>query len=98
MSEEQRVQEERQRRIAELEARLARRSRGAVRPPMALAGIAVSVALLVMQRRELAYLVSPRTPLALGAEGEYRFEALRSNRYAQVHGVPTAHGAYEPEG
>lgn len=98
MSEEQRVQEERQRRIAELEARLARRSRGAVRPPMALAAIAVSVALLWMQRRELAYLVSPRTPLSLGAEGEYRLEALSSNRYAQLHGVPASHGAYERDG
>ncbi|MDC0715013.1 hypothetical protein POL68_41575 [Stigmatella sp. ncwal1] len=98
MSEEQLVQEERERRIAELEARLARRPRSAVRPPMALLALGVSVALLVMQRRELAYLFSPRTPLSLGVEGDYRPEALISNRYAQVHGVPAAHGAYEREG
>ncbi|ADO71152.1 hypothetical protein [Stigmatella aurantiaca] len=98
MSEEQLVQEERQRRIAELEARLARRPRSAIRPPMALLAIGVSVALLAMQGRDLAYLFSPRTPLSLGAEGDYRPEALLSNRYAQLHGVPAAHGAYEREG
>jgi hypothetical protein len=98
MSEEQRMREEREQRIAELEARLARRARGGVKPPVALVAIGVSLALLWMQRRELLYFFSPATPLSLGAEGEYRYEALVSNRYVQLHGIPTAHGAYERDG
>jgi hypothetical protein len=98
MSEEQAMREEREQRIAELEARLARRSRGGVKPPVALVAIAVSLALLWMQRRELLYFFSSSTPLSLGAEGDYRYEALVSNRYAQLHGIPTMHGAYEREG
>ncbi|MCP3141226.1 hypothetical protein [Pyxidicoccus xibeiensis] len=88
------AQEERDRRIAELEARAARRRVG-VKPLAALMAIAVALALLGMQRRELAYFFSSRTPLTLGAEGAYRYDALVSNRYAQVHGVPTARGGYE---
>lgn len=98
MSEAQRLREEREQRIAELEARLARRARGGVKPPVALVAIAVSLALLWMQRRELLYFFSPSAPLSLGAEGEYRYEALVSNRYAQLHGLPTSHGAYERDG
>jgi hypothetical protein len=90
-------QEERDRRIAELEARLARRRVG-VKPVSALLGIAVALVLLGMQWRDLAYFFSPRAPLTLGAEGAYRYEALTSNRYAQVHGVPTVRGAYERDG
>ena len=88
------TEEERDRRIAELEARLSRRRVG-VRPVAALMAIAVGLTLLGMQWRDLSYFLSPDVPLTLGAEGAYRFEALVSNRYAQVHGVPTARGAYE---
>jgi hypothetical protein len=98
MSEEQLIREERERRIAELEARQARRPRSPLRAPVALVGIGVAAALLVMQWREVGYFFSPRTPLSLGAEGEYRYEALASNRYAQLHGVPTTYGAYERDG
>lgn len=98
MSEEQLIREERERRIAELEARLARRPRSPLRAPVALVGIGVAVALLVMQWREVRYFFSPRTPLSLGAEGEYRYPELLSNRYAQLHGLPTSHGAYERDG
>ncbi|WP_164017297.1 hypothetical protein [Pyxidicoccus trucidator] len=87
-------QDERDRRIAELEARAARRRVG-VKPLAALVAIAVALALLGMQRLDLAYFFSPRSPLTLGTEGAYRHEALVSNRYAQVHGIPTARGAYE---
>ncbi|MFP2908254.1 hypothetical protein ACLESD_25015 [Pyxidicoccus sp. 3LFB2] len=87
-------QEERDRRIAELEARAARRRVG-VKPLAALMAIAVALTLLGMQWRDLAYFFSPRAPLTLGTEGAYRYEALVSNRYAQVHGIPTARGAYE---
>jgi hypothetical protein len=98
MSEEQLIREERERRIAELEARQARRPRSPLRAPVALVGMGVATALLVMQWREVAYFFSPRTPLSLGAEGEYRYPELVSNRYAQLHGVPTTQGAYEREG
>jgi hypothetical protein len=98
MSEDQLVREERERRIAELESRLARRPRSAVKPPVALVAIVVGVALIGMQRRELLYFFSPRAPLSLGAEGGYRYEALVSNRYVQLHGIPTVNGAYEQDG
>jgi hypothetical protein len=98
MSEEQLIREERERRIAELESQLARRPRSPLRAPVAVVGIGVAVALLVMQWREVRYFFSPRTPLSLGAEGDYRYPELVSNRYAQLHGVPTAHGAYERDG
>lgn len=98
MSEEQLIREERERRIAELEERLARRPRSPLRAPVALVGIGVAVALLVMQWREVSYFFSPRTPLSLGAEGEYRYAELVSNRYVQLHGVPTSLGAYERDG
>ncbi len=87
-------QDERDRRIAELEARLSRRRVG-VKPLAAVLAIIVAGVLLAMQRRDLAYFFSPRAPLTLGTEGAYRYEALVSNRYAQVHGIPTARGAYE---
>jgi hypothetical protein len=98
MSEQELIREERERRIAELEARLARRPRSPLRAPVALVGIGVAAALLVMQWREVRYFFSPRTPLSLGAEGEYRYSELVSNRYAQLHGIPTSHGAYERDG
>lgn len=98
MSEARHLREEREQRIAELEARLARRARGGVKPPVALVAIAVSLALLWLQRRELLYFFSPAAPLTLGAEGEYRYEALVSNRYAQLHGLPTSQAAYERDG
>jgi hypothetical protein len=69
-----------------------------LRAPVALVGIGVAVALLVMQWREVRYFFSPRTPLSLGVEGEYRYSELVSNRYAQLHGIPTSHGAYERDG
>jgi hypothetical protein len=90
-------QEERARRIAELEARLARRRVG-VKPVSALVAIAVALVLLGMQWWDLAYFFSPSEPLTLGSEGAYRYEALDSNRYAQVHGMPTVRGAYERGG
>lgn len=98
MSEEQLVREERERRIAELESRQARRPRSPLRAPVSLVAIGVAAALLVMQWREVRYFFSPREPLSLGAEGEYRYPELISNRYVQLHGIPTAYGAYEREG
>ncbi|WP_224245869.1 hypothetical protein [Hyalangium gracile] len=98
MSEEQLVREERERRIAELEARQARRPRSPLRAPVSLVAIGVAAALFTMQWREVQYFFSSRTPLSLGAEGDYRYEELVSNRYVQLHGIPTSHAAYERDG
>jgi hypothetical protein len=98
MSEDQLVREERERRIAELESRLARRPRSPVRAPVSLVAIGVAAALFMMQWREVRYFFSPRTPLSLGAEGDYRYPELVSNRYVQLHGIPTVFGAYERDG
>jgi hypothetical protein len=92
------LQAEREARIQQLEQRLERRSGVGVKVPVAVAAILMSVLLLYAERLELAYLFAPRAPLKLGHEGEYRFDELRSNRYAQVHGIPTARGTYAREG
>ncbi|XXF75861.1 hypothetical protein P2318_22735 [Myxococcaceae bacterium GXIMD 01537] len=92
------LREERERRIAELESRRGRRLALGVKPHVALMAILVGTALLAMQRHELAYFFSPREPLTLGAEGSYLPGPLESNRYAQVHGLPTVRGAYERDG
>jgi hypothetical protein len=88
----------REERIRQLEARLARRHPVGVKAPVALLAIAGALVLLWMNRLDLAYFYSPPEPLVIGTEGEYRFDALQSNRYAQVHGVPTVRGAYAREG
>jgi hypothetical protein len=47
-----------------------------------------------MQRADIAYVFSSREPLTLGSEEAYRFDQLASNRYVQIHGIPTSSGAY----
>jgi hypothetical protein len=61
-------------------------------------GIAAAAWLLSMERQDLAYFFSDREPISLGAEGDYHFDRLASNRYAQIHGTPTLRGAYAKEG
>lgn len=97
MSNESELQQERDQRIAELEARLRRRGVG-LRAPVMVVAMGVGAVLLGMLWKDLAYFFSSRTPLTLGAEGAYRYEALESNRYVQVHGIPTTRGAYGREG
>ncbi|QRK08002.1 hypothetical protein JQX13_49970 [Archangium violaceum] len=98
MSDESReLREERDRRIAELEARIQRRGVG-VKAPVALLAMAVAGVLLGMMWKDLVYFFSPGTPLTLGAEGAYRYDLLESNRYVQLHGIPTLRGAYGREG
>jgi len=84
----------RDRRITELEARILRSSAVGVKIPVALTAIILSTLLLVLEREESAYYFSPRSPVDLGCEGQYRLERLESNRYAQLHGTPTVRGAY----
>ena len=85
-------------RIAELEARLARRRPAGVRPWVGLlAGLGALYLLLFPLRLDLLYALAPRTPLTLGTEGAYRWDLLRSNRYVELHGLPTAHAAFFKE-
>src|ERR1700736_720852 len=92
------LQGERDKRIAELETRIRRSSAVGVRIPVALTGMITSMIVLALERKEGAYFFAPRTPIDLGSEGEYRLDRLTSNRYAQLHGVPTLRGAYWREG
>jgi hypothetical protein len=91
--------QERERLIAELEKDL-RRPRVGVLPPVAAIALAGSLFLLYSMRSDLAYFFSSREPIELGAEGGYHFERAATNRYAQVHGVPSLRGWYvdEPSG
>jgi hypothetical protein len=65
-----------------------------VKIPVALMAMIASTFLLAMERREIGYFFAPRAPIQLGAEGEYRLDRLESNRYAQLHGIPTVRGVY----
>ncbi|MCC6337646.1 MAG: hypothetical protein IT380_27100 [Myxococcales bacterium] len=89
-------EEERERFIAELEKDVRRPGVG-VLPPVAAIALCGALFLLVWMRADFAYFVSPRDPIELGAEGDYHLERAASNRYAQVHGVPSARGWYVDE-
>jgi len=91
-------QEAREARIRELEARISQRPAVGVRPWVAVVAILGGALLLGLNAQETAYFFSPREPLVLGTEGDYRFGQLASNRYAQLHGVPTLRGVYAREG
>jgi hypothetical protein len=82
--------EQREARIAELEARLRARRATGVRLPVALVCLAGALYLLVREFPDVHYALSSSVPLTLGREGEYRFEALANNRYAQMHGAPAS--------
>lgn len=84
-------------RIQELEAQRAPRPSMGIKWPLALLGMATAGFLLWQMRLEVAYFFAPATPVALGSEGNYRLEGLRSNLWVVVHGTPTLRGAYFQE-
>lgn len=88
------LKQQRDERIAELETRIRRRSPVGVKAPVALLAVLAGVAMIALQWQDVSCFFSSRTPIDLGSEDGYRFEALTSNRYAQVHGIPTLRGAY----
>ena len=88
----------RTRRLALLEAKLSKPPPVGVATPVAALALVGALGLLAWQRADLQYFYSTREPIDLGSEGAYRFDAAVSNRYAQVHGVPTVRGAYWLEG
>ena len=81
-------------RIEELEARLRSRRASGIRFPVALLCLAGALYLLSRELPDVAYALSPAEPLTLGREGDYHFESLRRNRYAQMHGAPTSAGLW----
>lgn len=87
---------ERDKLIAQMEKDLARPQVGLL-PPVAALAVAAAAALGFWMRADVAYFFSTRVPIELGAEGNYSLEAAASNRYAQVHGVPSARGWYVEE-
>ncbi|MBL8933063.1 MAG: hypothetical protein JNM69_00830 [Archangium sp.] len=85
--------EEQEKRIAELEAKLARPSNVGVTPVVAIVALAFSLYLIWGQRSDLEYqFTAPKEPIDLGAEGGYRFDLAQSNRYVMVHGSPSPRG------
>lgn len=82
--------------IAELESGLKRRGVG-VLPPVAAIAVVCALFLMGWMRADVAYFFSPKEPIELGVEGDYRLEAAVSNRYAQVHGIPAIRGWYTQE-
>jgi hypothetical protein len=81
--------QQREARIAELEARLRARTTPGVRLPVALVCLAGALYLLWRELPDVVYALSSASPLTLGQEGAYRFGALANNRYVQLHGTPT---------
>ncbi len=86
--------EEREARIKELEAKLNRPPRVGVLPPVAALALLGALGVLWLQRADVEYFGASKTPIDLGAEGDYHFDRAVSNRYTQIHGTPTGRGAY----
>lgn len=82
--------------IAQMERDLARPRVGLL-PPVAALAMVAAVALAFWMKDDAAYFFSSPEPIELGAEGDYHLDRAVSNRYAQVHGVPTARGWYVQE-
>lgn len=92
-----RLREEREASIRELEARVHRPRRIGVRWTTALVAIVLGLMGLFWMRQDVAYFFSPREPITLGAEGDYHFDRLKPNRYAQIHGTPVQQAAFSRE-
>lgn len=96
MSDQDDVTSDREKLIAQLEKNLARPRLG-VLPPVAAIAVAAAAVVAFGMKEDAGYFFSSKAPIELGAEGDYRFDGAVSNRYAQVHGVPTARGWYVDE-
>lgn len=89
--------QERDRLIAELERDLARRPSVGVLPPVAAIALVGALLLMWWMRADVAYFLSARDAIELGAEGDYHPERAITNRYAQLHGQPSERGWYVQE-
>ena len=90
------VAADREKLIAQLEKNLARPRVGLL-PPVAALAFCAALTLAWWMRVDASYFFSSPTPIELGAEGDYHLDRAVSNRYAQVHGVPTVRGWYVEE-
>lgn len=88
---------EREALIAKLEQDLARPKVG-VLPPVAAIAVVGALFLASQQWADVTYFFSSKDPIELGAEGNYAPERALTNRYAQLHGVPSVRGWYVDEG
>lgn len=87
---------EREQLIAKLERDLSR-PRVGVLPPVAALACLGALFLAAQMRADVTYFFSSRDPIELGAEGGYAPDQALTNRYAQLHGVPSARGWYVDE-
>ena len=90
------VEEARDERIRQLERSTRRRVTG-VQFPVAVLCLAGALFLLWREAPDVAYFFASREPITLGSEGSYRFDQLRPNVFAQVHGVPLGTAFYGVE-
>jgi hypothetical protein len=90
------AEEARDERIRQLEQSTRRRVTG-VQFPVAVLCLAGSLYLLAREAPDVAYFFGRREPITLGSEGSYRFDQLRPNVFAQVHGVPLGTAFYGVE-
>jgi hypothetical protein len=88
--------EARDERIRQLERSTRRRVTG-VQLPVAVLCLAGALFLLWREAPDVAYFFGSREPITLGSEGSYRFDQLRPNAFAQVHGVPLGTAFYGVE-
>lgn len=86
--------DERDRRIAELEARLSQPAGLGVMPMLAGLGVLVCALIIGLLWADASYFFLSPTPVQLGAEGDYRFQLAKHNAYVELHGVPTSRGAF----
>ncbi len=89
-------EEARDERIRQLERSTRRRVTG-VQFPVAVLCLAGALFLLWREAPDVAYFFASREPVTLGSEESYRFDQLRPNVFAQVHGVPLGTAFYGME-
>jgi hypothetical protein len=90
------AEEARDERIRQLERSTRRRVTG-VQLPVAVLCLAGALFLLYREAPDVAYFFARREPVTLGSEGNFRFDQLRPNVFAQVHGVPVGTAFYGVE-
>ncbi len=88
------IESERSARIRELETRLSQKSPIGVKPMVSGLALAACLGMLFMMRLDIAYFFSSSEPVSLGSEGQYRLQAIPSNRYVELHGQPTLRGTF----
>jgi hypothetical protein len=86
--------DDREQYIAALEARLARPASLGVMPMLAGLALLICALILGFLWDDATYFFSSRSPVQLGAEGDYRFQLAQHNAYVELHGTPTSRGAF----